>query len=63
MASRKYTLPSNVYSGTVNGVSVSYNRSTERQVYNLRNLELKRYMEDAAVSAALSRGYYSVFIR
>lgn len=57
MAARYYVLPANNFSGTVAGVYVYYNLETKNHVINLGNLELKRFLEDAAVSAALSRGY------
>lgn len=63
MAARRYILPANEYSGTVAGVSVSYNDHTKRHVQGLANPELKKFLEDAGVTAALSRGFYSVFIR
>lgn len=63
MAARRFTLPANVYSGIVAGVSVSYNPETLNYLANLRDFELKKFAEDAAVTAALSRGASKVTIR
>jgi hypothetical protein len=63
MAQRNYSLSTDNYSGTVAGVYVSYNADTQKNVANLYNPELKRFLEDAAISAALLRGCSTAFIR
>ena len=63
MAHRNYFLPADQFTGQVAGVGISYNAATKNNVINLRNPDLKRFLEDAAVSAALSRGFDTAFIR
>jgi hypothetical protein len=61
--SRTYTLPRNSYSGTVSGVTVSYNSGTLSAMEGIENEGLKTAMEDIVIRAALERGFTSVVIR
>ncbi|KAK3941992.1 hypothetical protein QBC46DRAFT_406675 [Diplogelasinospora grovesii] len=60
---RTYYLPPSDFSGTVDGVRISYNDETINALVGIENDELKRAMEDMAVQAALERGFDSVQIR
>ncbi len=63
MPRRTYTLSLDKYHGEVAGVQVSYVSWVEQLVRGTGNSELKRFLEDAAVKAALSRGLSPVVIR
>ena len=57
-----YSLPPDVYSGTIAGIAVSYNDKTQQFVFDIGIPTLKRLLEDYAVRAALERGFYCVTI-
>lgn len=62
-SSHPSSLPKDSFSGTVAGVSITYNEETAEEVRGIGNVVLKKKMEEMAVQAALQRGFTSILIR
>ena len=60
---RDFHLPHTAWAGRVCGVHISYNNDTRSRLLASGNYELKEFLEEAAVEAALYLGMTRAIIR